>query len=477
MRKFSGFHAALMLLSFFVFVLMVDAVEKDKHEYWLEEEIALLITKAEKEEFLSLNTDEEREKFIDLFWAKRNPTPGAEVNEFKEEWYRRLEYVNKNYTRGPKKGWHSDMGRVYMFFGPPSQTRATAPQVRQEAMGGTQQDPGAQIWIYQPMPDLGLHNPFQVTFKEYQYGFDLDFQTPQVIRRAMEIFPDVVIFNPDIKEVPTRFRFRLDEKTFEGKKIKDFVASENEVQNIPTEWTPLFTQAENNLTHTSFLAKIDGSGLDKKKLKEMTFFGKLRSADGQEEDFIKTVEPEKIKGDTYLAVFGVPADPGKSTYFLGVTDKDKENYSLFKSELDIPDFGDGKLNTSTLILSPEVNRSSPPDDEEFNPYQVGQFKAKPRWGNVFKPSEFLGVLFQVYNAKLVDEKVSLKVEYFISSDEVNYKLNVQNINENMEPGKAFACGTQVPLNPLKPGKYTFKAKVTDSNASASIEKTVDFHVE
>jgi len=38
-------------------------------------------------------------------------------------------------------------------------------------------------------------------------------------------------------------------------------------------------------------------------------------------------------------------------------------------------------------------------------------------------------------------------------------------------------GTQVPLSPLKPGKYTFKIKVTDKVANKSIDRTAEFAVE
>jgi len=42
---------------------------------------------------------------------------------------------------------------------------------------------------------------------------------------------------------------------------------------------------------------------------------------------------------------------------------------------------------------------------------------------------------------------------------------------------AVACGTEVPLSPLKPGKYTFKIRVTDKIAGKNVEKTAPFVVE
>jgi len=449
----------------------------DKYDHWLKEEVALLTTQEEKAEFIKIKTDEEKDKFIEIFWAKRDPSTATKENDFKDIWYERLKYVNKTFTRGTKKSWRSDMGKVYMFFGPPSQTTSTPPRTRREPMGGSQMEPATQIWIYQPMSDLGLTSSFRVVFREYQYGYDLDHQTPQSILRAIEIFPRVVIFNLDIKELP-RYRFFLDNNSFEGKLINDFMTTRKEVKEISLEWKPIFARALNRDTHVSFLIQIDTQKFDRKKFKDMTFFGKIKGEGEAEEDFLKSVKTEKAKADKLLATFGLPAKPGKSVLYLGARGSDKENYSLLKSELDVPNFWNDELGTSSLILSHEVVSASKSErGEEFSPYIVGQFKATPRWSNIFKQSEFLSVLFHIYNARLDNDAVSLKVEYFITSAEVAYKLNPQEIKEKVEPGKTLAGGTEVSLSSLKPGKYTFKIKVTDRNANKSIDKTADFTVE
>lgn len=477
MKKIIGFITVLILLYPSATTEAAKKKKMDKYTHWLKEEVALLISKEEQAEFMKLKTDEEKDKFIEIFWAKRDPSPATKENDFKDIWYERLEYVNKTYTRGHKKRWHSDMGRVYMFFGPPSQTTATAPRKREEAMGGAQLEPASQIWIYQPMPDLGLLSSFRVVFREYQFGYDLDHQTSQSILRALEIFPKVVIFNPDIEELP-RYKFFLDKDSFEGKLINDFITTGKEVKEISLEWRPIFTQALNGDTNVSLLIQVDPQQLDKKKLKEMTFFGKIKGEGEAEEDFLKSIKTEKGTKGKLFAVFGLPVRPSKSILYLGARGSDKETYSLLKSDLDIPNFWNDELGTSSLILSHEVVTASKKEsEEEFNPYRVGQFKAAPRWGNVFKPSEFLNALFHIYNAKLVNDTTSLKVEYFIASEEVIYRLNPQEIKEKVEAGKTIAGGTQFPLSPLKPGKYTLKIKITDMNANKSVEREAEFIVE
>ncbi|MBB5058403.1 GWxTD domain-containing protein [Granulicella aggregans] len=89
---------------------------------WIEEDVPYIITQEERREFLKLQSDGEREHFIELFWESRNPTPHSSINTFKEEHYRRLAYARANFGDDRyNDGWRTDMGRVYITLGPPQQ--------------------------------------------------------------------------------------------------------------------------------------------------------------------------------------------------------------------------------------------------------------------------------------------------------------------------------------------------------------------
>jgi GWxTD domain-containing protein len=452
--------------------------EQDKYENWLKEEVALLISSEEKAEFEKLKTDADKDKFIELFWAKRDPSPGSKTNEFRDEWLARLAHVNKVYAAGlGPKGWRSDMGKVYLFFGPPAKVQGGATGVRSESSGGTQMEGPAEIWTYQPMPDLSLPDAFQVVFRNFQYGYELDESTPQKIRRAMEVFPKVVVFNPDLKELPM-YQYILDGNSPEGKMIQDFIATGNEIKGLAVEWTPIYTRAMGGSTYVSLLVQIDPGTIDRKKLKETTFFGRLKGEGGEVQDFLTTVRIEKEKADKPVLVFGFPAMPGKSVLYLGAEDKDKESPTLVKADLDVKDFWKGELDTSSIILSSEVvSKSKDEAAGDFSPYVTSDYRATPRWGSVFRASEDLSVLFHIYNAATENGEVNLIIDYFIISPGVGFRLNPQTIRAKIEENQAVAGGTQVPLSPLKPGKYTFKIKVTDKIAGKTIERTTEFAVE
>ncbi|HEX2695527.1 MAG TPA: GWxTD domain-containing protein, partial [Acidobacteriota bacterium] len=73
---------------------------------WLEEEVVYIITPKEKEVFLKLENDRERELFIEAFWKQRDPNPNTPENEFKKEHFRRITYANQWYGRdSPGAGW------------------------------------------------------------------------------------------------------------------------------------------------------------------------------------------------------------------------------------------------------------------------------------------------------------------------------------------------------------------------------------
>src|SRR5579884_458528 len=78
---------------------------------WLNEDVAYIITDEERKAFKQFNTDEEREQFVESFWARRDPTPDTIENEFKEEHYRRIAYANEHYASGIP-GWKTDRGRI-----------------------------------------------------------------------------------------------------------------------------------------------------------------------------------------------------------------------------------------------------------------------------------------------------------------------------------------------------------------------------
>ena len=91
----------------------------EKYRDWLKL-VGYIIAPKEKEVFLALQTDRDRDFYLDAFWRQRDPTPGTPENEYKEEHLRRFAYANKFYGRGTvRAGWMTDRGRIHIILGPP----------------------------------------------------------------------------------------------------------------------------------------------------------------------------------------------------------------------------------------------------------------------------------------------------------------------------------------------------------------------
>ncbi|TDI86318.1 MAG: GWxTD domain-containing protein [Caldithrix sp.] len=87
----------------------------------LEEAIEVLKYIASEEEFKKLQKSPKAQKqdaFIE-FWKKHDPTPETPENEQRREYYRRIQFANKNFHRLNKPGWKTDMGWVYVLLGAP----------------------------------------------------------------------------------------------------------------------------------------------------------------------------------------------------------------------------------------------------------------------------------------------------------------------------------------------------------------------
>jgi len=83
------------------------------------EQIRYIAEDADFKELKAAKTVEEKQAALMAFWKKRDPNPNTPRNERMEEYYRRADYANKHFAHYIP-GWKTDMGMVYMMFGPPN---------------------------------------------------------------------------------------------------------------------------------------------------------------------------------------------------------------------------------------------------------------------------------------------------------------------------------------------------------------------
>lgn len=115
-------------------------VELDPESQEFYDTARLVMTKEEKDIFNHLPDKASRKEFIQDFWKKRDPDPDTEDNEFKEEFFRRIEYANARFIEGIP-GWKTDRGRIYIYFGAPDKIE-DYPMLNRPDMQGY------LLWVY-----------------------------------------------------------------------------------------------------------------------------------------------------------------------------------------------------------------------------------------------------------------------------------------------------------------------------------------
>jgi len=124
-------------------VMEKTAKPADPWKKWLEE-VKPIMTALELSAFKGLETEEDKKRFQDMFWKARDPNqqkPENE-NEYKREFYRRLEYARENYNGG-----NSDRGKIYIIMGKAFEIKD---------FSGYQNLVDCQLWVYQNENRPGL---------------------------------------------------------------------------------------------------------------------------------------------------------------------------------------------------------------------------------------------------------------------------------------------------------------------------------
>ncbi|MCJ7586858.1 MAG: GWxTD domain-containing protein [Candidatus Aminicenantes bacterium] len=124
------------------------------------EQARLVMTGEEQKIFNHLPDPEARKEFIRDFWDKRDPDPDTEANEFRDEFYRRIDYANKHFKEG-RPGWKTDRGRIYIYMGPPD-------KFEEFFSHGDEEVRGSIIWWVYYNYELGIEFADETGTGEYR---------------------------------------------------------------------------------------------------------------------------------------------------------------------------------------------------------------------------------------------------------------------------------------------------------------------
>lgn len=97
-------------------------------ERWLDGPVQYIATEEEAALYGSLDSTSQRLQFIRMFWERRDPTARDTENAYLDEFVRRVEYAEEEFSDGPLSGgglpgWQTAFGQVALILGPPARTR------------------------------------------------------------------------------------------------------------------------------------------------------------------------------------------------------------------------------------------------------------------------------------------------------------------------------------------------------------------
>jgi len=167
--------------------------------------------------------------------------------------------------------------------------------------------------------------------------------------------------------------------------------------------------------------------------------------------------------------------------------------SMIKQSVDVPDFWNGDLATSSVIIAQRIDPLATPltpQQQADRPYALGQMEIVPTFESKFTKKSELSTFMLIYNPKVdAQNKPDVNVEYNFyqkpagQPEKFFNKTNPQNLNAQTLPpqfdlaaGHQLQSGQAVPLASFPEGDYRLEIKITDKIANKTLTREVSFTV-
>ena len=499
---------------------------------WLDEDVRWIITDEERSAFMQLSNDEERDQFIEAFWQRRDPTPDTEENEFKEEHYRRIAYANEHYAAGIP-GWKSDRGRMYIVFGPPDEidshpSGGSYERPMEEGGGETSTFP-FETWRYRYIEGIGQE--VMIEFVDTCMCGDYHMTMDRSEKDALKYTPNAGLTlyeqmgmankasrftNGGIEQLgQSPFNNDLQSKEFDRleqfaklqaapavkfKDLEEVVSHKISVNLMPFDVRADFVKVTSDTVLVPVTIQIKNRDVtfqnkDGVERGTVNIFGRVTTLTGKIvqtfEDTVQVDVPVELLPKTAenSSVYwkALPLRISFNRYRLDIVVKDVngDRTGSWSRAIEIPDFSEDKLSSSTLIIADQMEPVATKNVGTGN-FVIGTTKVRPRVAPsdgkpiLFKRNQKLNFWMQVYNLS-VDEKThkpSATIEYNVT--DANHKAVIHTVESTDTMGNV---GDQVTLQKtlsaanLPPGLYKIDIKVNDNLSKQTVDPTATFAVE
>jgi GWxTD domain-containing protein len=492
---------------------------KKAYKEWLDKDVAYIITEEERKAFKKLETDDERERFIEEFWRRRDPDPDTDENEYREEYYERIAYANEHYASGIP-GWKSDRGRIYITWGKPDEveTHPSGGAYNRESYegGGSTTTYPFERWFYRYLPGVG--SGIEIEFVdptgsgEYRIARNSDEKDAMIMvpgagltlaeemglsDRGQRITNMGGYGNPNYtreQDSPfSRLQTLIDLQRPPAIKFNDLASAVNTpvIEDNPLSFdvrVDFFRQSDERVitaftiqTENQNLVFQDSGGLQQAQL---NIFGKITHVSGRRaglfEDPVVTratlQELTEAKDRKSAYQKAVALQPGRYRVDVIVRDVASGATGVRHIGFEVPKYDPAKLSTSSLILASKLEGLG--DQPAVGMFTIGNVKVIPNVSGSYHRGSPVGIYMQIYNAGIDQTTLrpSVDVEYALMKDGKEVFKQPEDWRGNSDSGQRLTLARLLDSSKLSPGDYSIEVRVRDRVSGQSLSQTAKFTI-
>jgi GWxTD domain-containing protein len=494
----------------------------NSYKQWLTEDVTYIISPEERNAFLQLDTNEEREQFIEQFWLRRSSNPDLPDNDFKEEHYRRIAYANEHYASGIP-GWKTDRGRMYIMWGPADEvdshpTGGTYDRPMEEGGGSTTtypwetwrwrylegigenvilefvdptgsgeyhltMDPGEKdALLHVPGAGLSLMEQMGMATKADRFTRSDGTTMPRSLGgtpESMNEFSRLDLYSKVNK--PPQVKFKDLEAVVTSRIVRD---------QVHFSWRTDYLKVTNDTVLVPVTVQVPNGQLtyqskDGIHSATLNVFGRVTTLTGRvvqtfedsvSRDFPDSLYQQSLKLQSIYQK-AVPLRPGLYRLDIVIKDVHSGNVGVVNTRLAVPRYEDEKLEASSLILADQIEHV-PAKQIGSGQFVLGSSKVRPRLEGDFTTADKLGIYMQVYNLKPSDttHKSDATFQYTVKKGAERIMQFKETSADMKQTGDQVTIERLLPLATLTPGKYTLEVNATDSLSKQTISRTAEFTV-
>ena len=494
----------------------------NSYRQWLTEDVTYIISPDERNAFLQLDTNEEREQFIEQFWLRRSSNPDLPDNDFKEEHYRRIAYANEHFASGIP-GWKTDRGKMYIMWGPPDEieshpTGGTYDRPMEEGGGSTTTYPW-ETWRWRYLEGIGenvilefvdpsgsgeyhltmdpgekdalLHVPGAGLSLMEQMGMAT--KADRFTRSDGTTLPTSLGGTPESMNEFSRLDLYAKVNKPPQVKFKDLeavVTSRIVRDQVHFSWRTDYLKVTNDTVLVPVTVQVPNGQLtyhskDGIHSATLNVFGRVTTLTGRvvqtfedsvSRDFPDSLFQQSLKLQSIYQK-AVPLRPGLYRLDIVIKDVQSGNVGVVNTRLAVPRYEDEKLEASSLILADQIEHV-PAKQIGSGQFVLGSSKVRPRLEGDFTTADKLGIYMQVYNLKPNDttHKSDATFQYTVKKGPEQIMQFKETSADMKQTGDQVTIERLLPLATLTPGKYTIEVNATDTLSKQTISRTAEFTV-